>query len=85
MEFIPTFLEGLPVHDFATISDAEGFAMTRRLAKEHGTLVGSSSGAAMAAALREVATLPAGSQVVTVFPDAGDRYLSKQIYSRTNY
>ncbi len=85
VEFIPTFLEGLPVHDFVTISDTEGFAMTRRLAKEHGTLVGSSSGAAMAAALREVAAIAAGSQVVTVFPDAGDRYLSKQIYSRTDY
>ena len=59
--------------------------MTRKLAKEHGTLIGSSSGAAMVAALAEIAKLPAGSQVVTIFPDAGDRYLSKEIYSRTNY
>lgn len=85
VEFIPEFLEGLPVSGFATISDAEGFAMTRRLAKEHGVLIGSSSGAAMVAALAEVAKLPAGSQVVTIFPDAGDRYLSKEIYSRENY
>lgn len=59
--------------------------MTRKLAKEHGTLVGSSSGAAMVAALAEVASLPAGSQVVTIFPDAGDRYLSKEIYLREVY
>ena len=65
--------------------DAEGFAMTRKLAKEHGALIGSSSGAAMVAALAEIAKLPAGSQVVTIFPDAGDRYLSKEIYSRTDY
>ena len=85
VEFIPEFLEGLPVNGFATISDAEGFAMTRRLAKEHGVLIGSSSGAAMVAALAEAVKLPAGSQVVTIFPDAGDRYLSKEIYSRENY
>ena len=29
VEFIPAFLEGIPVSDFSTISDAEGFAMTR--------------------------------------------------------
>lgn len=85
VEFIPEFLEGLPVTDFATISDDAGFAMTRRLAKEQGTLIGSSAGAAMVAALSEVAKLPAGSQVVTIFPDAGDRYLSKEIYSREAY
>lgn len=45
--------------------------MTRKLAKEHGALIGSSSGAAMVAALAEIAKLPAGSQVVTIFPDAG--------------
>lgn len=85
VEFIPAFLEGLPISEVATISDTEGFAMTRKLAKEHGTLIGSSSGAAMVAALAEIVKLPAGSQVVTIFPDAGDRYLSKEIYSRTNY
>ncbi|MGC6770046.1 PLP-dependent cysteine synthase family protein [Enterococcus sp. LJL51] len=85
VEFMPTFLEGLPITKYATISDSEGFAMTKRLAKEHGLLVGSSSGAAMQAALAEVAQLPAGSQVVTIFPDGGERYLSKNIYSREDY
>lgn len=85
VEFLPTFLEGLPITEYATISDFEGFALTRKLAKEHGLLVGSSSGAAMAAALTEVAQLPVGSQVVTIFPDTGDRYLSKNIYSREDY
>ena len=48
-------------------------------------MIGSSSGAAMVGALAEVASLPAGSQVVTIFPDAGDRYLSKEIYLREAY
>ena len=85
VEFIPTFLNELPISCFATISDDEGFAMTRKLAKEHGILIGSSSGAAMVGALAEVASLPSGSQVVTIFPDAGDRYLSKEIYLREAY
>lgn len=85
VEFIPAFLEGLPISGFTTVSDADGFAMTGRLAKEHGALIGSSSGAAMVAALAEIAKLPAGSRVATIFPDAGDRYLSKDIYSREEY
>lgn len=85
VEFIPAFLEGLPISGFTTVSDADGFAMTRRLAKEHGVLIGSSSGAAMVAALAEIAKLSAGSRVATIFPDAGDRYLSKDIYSRKEY
>lgn len=85
VEFIPEFLTDLPITQYATISDQAGFTMTRRLAKEKGLLIGSSSGAAMVAALAEVRQLPQGSQVVTIFPDAGDRYLSKDIYTREDY
>ncbi|MGO2893151.1 PLP-dependent cysteine synthase family protein [Enterococcus devriesei] len=85
VEFVPPFFAELPITAFATISDTAAFAMTRQLAKQHGLLVGSSSGAALVAALAEAAKLPAGSQVVTIFPDAGDRYLSKAIYSREDY
>ncbi len=35
----------------------------------------------MAAAVKESLELPIGSSIVTVFPDGGDRYLSKQIYA----
>lgn len=85
VEFVPPFFAELPITAFATIGDTAAFAMTRQLAKQHGLLVGSSSGAALVAALAEAAKLPAGSQVVTLFPDAGDRYLSKAIYSREDY
>lgn len=80
VEFIPPFLGELPVHQFFTISDEEGFYYTRELAKNNGLFVGSSSGAAFAAALKEINQLPPGSTVVTIFPDASDRYLSKNIY-----
>ena len=49
----------------------------QRLAREEGLLVGPSSGANVFAALRLARTLPAGSLVVTVLCDGGERYLSE--------
>ena len=49
--------------------------MTRRLAREEGLFVGISSGAAAVAALRVASELEEGI-VVTIFPDAGYKYLS---------
>ena len=49
--------------------------MVARLAKEEGLFVGISSGAAAVAALRVASTMAEG-VVVTVFPDAGYKYLS---------
>lgn len=80
VEFTPPFLATLPITRFETISDKEGFDYTRQLAEKNGLLVGSSSGAAFAAALHEVQRLPKKSTVVTIFPDTADRYLSKGIY-----
>lgn len=80
VEFTPPFLSELSIDKIETISDKEGFDLTRQLAKKQGLLVGSSSGAAFAAALHEIQQLPSGSSVVTIFPDTADRYLSKGIY-----
>jgi len=54
-------------------------AMTRRLAREHGLLVGVSSGAAAVAASRVAARDPEAI-VVTIFPDGGSRYLSEPFW-----
>ena len=61
------------------ISTELAHAMTRRLAAEHGLLVGVSSGAALAAALR-VAAVVRDAVIVTVFPDGGTRYLSESFW-----
>lgn len=64
-------------HEIVAVDDAESFAMTRRLAREEGILVGGSSGMAVAGALRVAATLPKDAVVVVLLPDGGRGYLSK--------
>ncbi|WP_026181375.1 cystathionine beta-synthase [Demetria terragena] len=65
------------VDEVIAVSDAESFAMTRRLAREEGLLVGGSCGMAVVAALRYARTLPADATVVVLLPDSGRGYLSK--------
>lgn len=59
------------------VTDAESFAMTLRLAKEEGLLVGGSSGMAVVAALRVARELPDDAVVVVLLPDSGRGYLGK--------
>ncbi len=59
------------------ISDAESFAMTGRLLREEGLLVGGSSGTAVAAALRVAARGDVRGPVVALLADSWDRYYSK--------
>jgi cysteine synthase len=59
------------------VSDAEAFAMVKRLVREEGLLVGGSAGTNVAAALRVAARGDLDGPVVTVLPDGWDRYRAK--------
>lgn len=61
----------------APISDADAFSMTKKLAMEHGLLVGISTGAVMHVALQVAATLKEDDLMVVIFGDSGRNYLSK--------
>jgi cysteine synthase B len=54
----------------------DAHVMARRLAQEEGLFVGFSAGAAVWAAVELAKTVPAGSMVVTILPDGGEKYLS---------
>lgn len=63
-----------------TISDRNAFLRVKELAQKEGLLVGSSSGAAFHASLLEAEKATPGTNIVTIFPDSSERYLSKDIY-----
>lgn len=83
MEFLPDYMDRNLFEAIHTITDKEAFAALKELAKREGLLVGSSSGAAYVAALREAKTAKPGSHIVTVFADSSERYMSQDIYNRT--
>ena len=76
----PPFFDQVRVDQVQTISDDAAFSEVKRAARELGLLIGSSSGAALAASLAVAEQLPAHATIVTIFPDGSDRYLSEGIY-----
>jgi cysteine synthase A len=80
--FIPPVLDMALAHDVIRVDDDPAFDMVARLAKEEGILGASSAGANVTAALEVARRLGRGKRVVTIIPDASERYMSKGVYSR---
>ena len=91
--FVPEIYDASVVDAVIDISEEEAYDAARRMARNEGILVGISSGAALAAALR----IMVGDQacagvegcitnptVVTLLPDGGERYLSTPLFSCQN-
>jgi len=72
---VPGIYDGRLADESVEVSTEDAQEMVRRLALEEGLLVGTSSGANVFAALRLAEKLPAGSVVVTILCDGGQRYL----------
>jgi cysteine synthase A len=71
-----------PVDDAVRVDDRTMVAMAHWLLREEGLFLGGSAGLNVAAAARVALTMPAGSRVVTILCDGGDRYRSR-LYDAT--
>lgn len=78
-DFIADTMDMSLVDQVIKVSDDEAFAAARELAQKEGVFAGTSSGAALAAAMR-IAGKATGARIVVIFPDRGDRYFSAHLY-----
>ncbi len=79
--FVPEILNAKIYDEILTVTTEEAYAMSRRIGKREGVLVGISSGAAAHAAWL-LAERPEnnGKTIVVLLPDTGDRYLSTSLF-----
>ncbi|HEX5856059.1 MAG TPA: cysteine synthase family protein [Thermoanaerobaculia bacterium] len=77
--FLPGIWEPSLVDEIVMIDDSEAFATVKEIARTEGLLVGGSSGCNAAAARRIARRLGPGKRVVTLLPDAAERYVSQGI------
>ena len=76
---VPAIYKKERLDDILMIDTAEAYSMARKIAREEGIFVGMSSGAAMLAALKISENIK-NANIVTVFPDRGEKYLSTRLY-----
>ena len=80
--FVPNVLDTAVYDEIIPVENDDAFAMGKEVGRNEGVLVGISSGAALWAAI-ELAKRPEneGKNIVVLFPDTGDRYLSTPLFA----
>ena len=78
--FVPETFHREVCDRIVAVTDDDAFGMVKRLASEEGLVGGSSSGAAVFAAVALAKELGAGKRVAVIIPDSAERYLSKGIF-----
>ncbi len=81
---VPSVYDAAAIDRTIESPDGPAFELTRRLAREEGILCGPSSGSALYGALAVAAEMPPGANVVVVFPDRGEKYLSTAVFENEN-
>jgi cysteine synthase len=80
VSFIPQTFDRSVCDEVIAVTDDDAFNTVKSLASQEGVLAGSSSGAAVFAALQVAKRLGTGKRVATIIPDSAERYLSKKIF-----
>ena len=84
-DFIPKLTEDAVAQKFidriVPINGADALRLSRDLARKEGIFVGISGGATLAGALQVAADAPAGSTILCMMPDTGERYLSTPLFA----
>ncbi|OUR72388.1 cysteine synthase A [Methylophaga sp. 41_12_T18] len=83
-DFIPDVLNQEIYDELYPVTDEESKELALRLAQEEGIFVGLSSGATLAAALKVAEKAEAGSVILAMLPDTGERYLSTYLFEGMN-
>ena len=81
--FVPPLLKDAPIDGEVKIRSADALAMAVRLQQQFGLLVGTSSGANVAAALSVAKELSPSARVVTLLCDRAERYFSTRLFSES--
>jgi cysteine synthase A len=83
-DFIPAVLNRSIADQNIPVDDVTARDTARRLASEEGLFVGISAGATVAAALKLAESASAGSVILAMLPDTGERYLSTFLFEGVN-
>jgi cysteine synthase A len=78
--FVPKTFDAKVCDEIMMVTDQDAFDTVAQLARLEGILGGSSAGANVFAAIQVAKKLGKGKRVVTIIPDAAERYLSKNIF-----
>jgi cysteine synthase A len=79
-DFIPAVLNRAAADEILTVTDDEAIQAARSLASKEGIFCGISSGGTFAAALKVANQAPAGSVILAMLPDTGERYLTTALF-----
>lgn len=80
-DFVPSLLDSSVIDTLMTIDEHSALNTARLLARMEGILVGISAGATIATAIKVAQTAPAGSVILAMAPDTGERYLSTELFN----
>ena len=79
-DFLPDVLDADVAHEIIPVTDEEAIETARRLSTEEGIFCGISGGGTFAAALKVAENAAAGSAILAMIPDTGERYLSTPLF-----